>query len=85
MEFLIFLIGFILGALVVFIYNKALSKNTKITNDLMLEQMKLYFENTANKLFKENSQELTAQSKEKLEDFYKRFKERIEDFERRAE
>ncbi len=85
MEFLMFLIGFMLGALIVFIYNKALSKNTKITNDLMLEQMKLYFENTANRLFKENSQELTAQSKEKLEDFYKRFKERIEDFERRAE
>lgn len=85
MEFLIFLVGFLIGSLCVFFYFKALEKNTKTSNDLMFEQMKLYFENTANKLFKESSQELTTQNKEKLEDFYKRFKERIEDFEKRAE
>ena len=85
MEILIFLVGFIIGALCVVFYFKSLEKSKKVSSDLMLEQMKLYFENTANKLFKENTQELTAQNKEKLEDFYKRFKERIEDFERRSE
>lgn len=45
----------------------------------------MYFENTANKIFKESSQELTAQNKEKLDEFFKRFRERIEDFEKRTE
>lgn len=51
----------------------------------MLEQMKLYFENTANKVIKDSSIELTEQNKEKLDEFFKRFKEKIEDFEKRTE
>ena len=79
MEILIFLVGFLLGALVVFIYHRTMSKNIQKVNDLALENMKMFFENTANRIFKENSQELSAQNKEKLEEFYKNFKERIED------
>ena len=82
MEILIFLVGFLLGALVVFIYHRTMSKNIQKVNDLALENMKMFFENTANRIFKENSQELSAQNKEKLEEFYKNFKERIEDFEK---
>lgn len=85
MEILIFLGGFLIGALCVFIPFKVISKNDKTSRDLMLEQMKLYFENTANKIFKENSSELSVQNREKLDEFFKRFKEKIEDFERRTE
>lgn len=85
MEILIFLGGFLVGALCVFIPFKVISKNDKTSRDLMLEQMKLYFENTANKIFKENSTELSSQNREKLDEFFKRFKEKIEDFERRTE
>ena len=62
-----------------------INKNNKSNQDMMLEQMKMYFENTANKIFKESSSELSEHNKEKLEEFFKRFKERIEDFEKRAE
>ena len=85
MEFLIFLVGFLIGALCVFIPFKVMSKNDKVSRDLMLEQMKLDFENTANRIFKEHSSELSVQNREKLDEFFKRFKEKIEDFERRAE
>lgn len=85
MEILIFLVGFLIGALCVFIPFKVIRKNDKASRDLMLEQMKLYFENTANRIFKENSSELSIQNREKLDEFFKRFKEKIEDFERRAE
>lgn len=85
MEFLIFLVGFLIGALCVFISFKVMSKNDKVSRDLMLEQMKLYFENTANRIFKEHSSELSVQNREKLDEFFKRFKEKIEDFERRTE
>ena len=85
MEFLIFLVGFLIGALCVFISFKVMSKNDKVSRDLMLEQMKLDFENTANRIFKEHSSELSVQNREKLDEFFKRFKEKIEDFERRAE
>ena len=85
MDILVFLVGFFLGALCVFIPYKVINKNNKTSQDFMLEQMKLYFENTANKIFKESSSELSLQNREKLDEFFKRFKEKIEDFEKRAE
>ena len=51
----------------------------------MLEQLNLHFENTANKVLKDNSTTLTEQNSEKLEEFFKRFRDKIEDFEKRAE
>lgn len=85
MEFLIFLIGFIAGALAVYVPLFLGRKNEQNTKDIMLEQMKLYFENTANKVIKDSSTELTEQNREKLDEFFKRFKEKIEDFEKRSE
>lgn len=92
MEILIFLGGFLIGALCVYIPICIINKNSKtiaVSQDEMFkqmnEQMKLYFENTANKIFKESTSELSESNKEKLEEFYKRFKERIEVFEKRAE
>lgn len=85
MEILIFLVGFIIGALCVFIPFYIINKNNRSLQEQTFEQMKLYFENTANKVFKESSQELTTQNREKLDEFFKRFKDKIEDFEKRAE
>ena len=92
MEILIFLGGFIIGALCIFVPMHIINKNNRQAElsqsevfEKMQEQMKLYFENTANKIFKEGSSELTEQNKEKLEEFFKRFRERIEDFEKRTE
>ena len=85
MEILIFLAGFFIGVLCVFVPFKVIDKSNRASQDLMLEQMKLYFENTANKIFKESSSELSSQNREKLDEFFKRFKEKIEDFEKRAE
>ena len=85
MDILGFLVGFFIGALCVFIPYKVINNNNRTSQDLMLEQMKLYFENTANKIFKESSSELSVQNREKLDEFFKRFKEKIDDFEKRAE
>lgn len=86
MEILIFLGGFLFGALVVGVPFLIINKNNASKSqdsEKLLEQMKLHFENTANKIFKESSQEMTETNKEKLEEFFKRFKDRIEDFERK--
>lgn len=92
MEVLIFLGGFLVGAVCVFIPFRIIENNNReksVYQDAILEkmqeQMKLYFENTANKIFSDNSNKLSDQNKEKLEEFFKRFKEKIEDFEKRAE
>ena len=85
MEILVFLAGFLVGALCVFIPFKVINKNNKASQDILLEQMKLYFENTANKIFKESSSELSNQNRERLDEFFKRFKEKIEDFEKFVE
>lgn len=84
MEILIFLAGLFAGVLCTTIYFVVLNRNTKKSYDSMLNEMKLAFELTANKIFKENSQELSVHNKEKLEEFYTRFKDRIENFEKLA-
>ena len=85
MDFLIFLIGFLLGIFVVIIPTYFIKKQSRQLDDVLLEQMKLSFENTANKVLQENSQSLGEQNKERLEEFFRRFKDKIEDFEKRSE
>lgn len=73
MENLIFLGGFLLGAICVFVPFFLAMKNSQ-TN----------FENIANRIFKETSADFSSQNREKLDEFFKRFKERIEDFENKT-
>ncbi len=75
MEFLIFFLGFLIGALAVFVPSYFVKKQAKTVNDAVLEQMKLYFENTANQVLKQNSALFSEQNREKLEEFFKRYKE----------
>lgn len=88
MEILLFLGGFLAGALCVFIPVKIISKTKEnVQNTVfesMQEQMKLYFENTANKILNDGSNKLTEQNKEKLDEFFTRFKDRIELFEKQT-
>ena len=74
MEILIFIGGFILGAICVFIPFLLANKNTQGN-----------FENLANKIFKEHSAEFSTQNREKLEEFFTRFKERMEMFEKNSQ
>lgn len=85
MELLIFIAGFVLGGIAVWVPFYLSRRNTAAVNNALFEQMKLYFENTANKVIKDSSAELSGQNTQKLEEFYKRFKEKIDDFEKRAE
>lgn len=85
MNIVVFFIGFFVGALFVFIPFKVIRNNEKQTHQNTLEQMKLYFENTANKIFQENSNKFSSQTNEKLEDYFKRFRDKIEYFEKRNE
>lgn len=81
----IFLVGFICGAGLVFVMFNTIQKGAKTSTEDMQNQMQLQFENLANRLFKESSEEFSTQNKEKLEEFFSKFKERIEDFEKRTE
>lgn len=85
MEIIIFLVGFLCGAGIVFIIFNTIHKSAKTSTEQMFSQMQLYFENITNKLFKESSEEFSVKNKEKLEEFFAKFRERIEDFEKRAE
>ena len=85
MEIIIFMAGFILGAGIVFAIFSVLQKNSKTSTQDLYNQMQLQFENLANKVFKESSEEFSTQNKEKLEEFFAKFKEKIEDFQKRTE
>lgn len=85
MDIIIFLVGFILGAGIVFAVFKMTQRKAEDEKQEMISQMQLQFENLTNKIYKESSEEFSSQNKEKLEEFFAKFKERIEDFEKRTE
>lgn len=85
MEIVIFLVGFVLGAGLVFAIFSMTQRKAEDSKEEMLTRMQLQFENLTNKIFKESSEEFSTQNKEKLEEFFSKFKERIEDFEKRTE
>ena len=55
MEFLIFFIGFIVGACLVSVFAIIAQKQSTKDRDTLMEQMKLFLENSANKVLAENS------------------------------
>jgi len=85
MEIVIFLVGFILGAGIVFAIFTQTQRKAEDSKEEMLSQMQLQFENLTNKIFKESSEEFSTQNKTKLDEFFSKFKEKIEDFEKRTE
>lgn len=85
MDIIFFLVGFILGAGIVFAIFSMTQRKTEDAKEEMITRMQLQFENLTNKIFKESSEEFSSQNKEKLEEFFSKFKQRIEDFEKRTE
>ena len=75
MEIAIFVLGFILGGIAAYIPQMMSKKNEQANKEALFEQMKLHFENTANKVLQENSTSFAQQNKEKLEEFFKLYKE----------
>ena len=75
MEIIIFLVGLFIGVIATTAFFKAFQKSSKSMTDELVEQMKLQFENTANRVFKESSEDFSNINKEKLEDFFSIFKE----------
>lgn len=85
MDIIYFIIGFVLGAGIVFAIFSSTQKKAENAKEEMISKMQLQFENLSNKIFKESSEEFSNLNKEKLDEFFGKFKERIEDFEKRTE
>ncbi len=85
MEILIFIAGFLVGGIAVYVPFFISRKSETKSKELLFEQTKLLFENMANSVVKDSSRELNEQNQIKLDEFYKRFKEKIEDFEKRSQ
>lgn len=85
MEIVVFILGFVLGAGLVFAIFTMTQRKSEDAKEEMISRMQLEFENMTNKIFKESSEEFSTQNKVKLEEFFSKFKEKIEDFERRTE
>ncbi|MBR6098675.1 DNA recombination protein RmuC [bacterium] len=83
MDLAVFFTGFVIGALFVLIPVLIIKKMTGMHNAEALDNMKLYFENTAHKVLQDNSSTFSNQTEEKLEEFFKRFKDKIEYFEKK--
>lgn len=84
MDIVLFLAGFLTGAILVAVIFTMVNNKGKNSTDALMKQMELYFENTANKIFEESSAKFSNTNKEKLDDFFSKFKEKIEDFEKRT-
>lgn len=82
MDIILFLAGFLTGAILVAVIFTVVNSKGKNSTDALMKQMELYFENTANKIFEESSAKFSNTNKEKLDDFFSKFKEKIEDFEK---
>lgn len=90
MNIVIFLIGFILGAVLVFVLQTVVAGRAKTDDEAfekreeeLYKRMQTEFENTALKLFNSSSDAITLKNTESLDRILKQFKERIEDFEKR--
>ncbi len=89
MNIVIFLIGFVVGAVLALILQMIVAKRAnRAEEELQKREEELYkrmqteFENTALKIFNSSSDSITSKNSECLDRFLKQFKERIEDFEK---
>ena len=89
MNYVIFLIGFLLGAVLALILQVVVAKranNAEIAlqkrEEELYRRMQTEFENTALKIFNNSSDSITNKNSECLDRFLRQFKERIEDFEK---
>ncbi len=79
------IIGLITGIIATFAVYKIQQKNNLKSQEDMYNQMQLVFENIANKIAKENTQDFTNISKERMNELLEPFKEKIEEFKKKFE
>lgn len=85
MEILYFILGLVIGIIVTFAVFKMNQKNAITSQEELQNQMQLVFENTANKIIKENTQDFSNTSKERMNELLEPFKEKIEEFKKKFE
>ena len=85
MDYITFIIGFVIGGICVFIPFYFVHKHTIKLNNNTSEQMKIYFENIANSILKEKSEDMTNQTGEKFEEYFKRFRDCLEYYEKKSD
>ncbi len=85
MDIIIFLAGLIVGIGITITIFKLNEKNTIKSQEDLYNQMQLSFENLANKIMKENTQDFSTLSKERMTELLEPFKEKIEDFKKKFE
>lgn len=85
MSILLFIIGFVIGVITTFLIAKHANKNQQTSQQEMFNQMQLVFENMSNKIIKENTQDFSTMSKERMTELLEPFKEKIEDFKKKFE
>lgn len=82
MDYGIFFTGFGLGILFTAIPFYLAYRHIKNIKGSTEEQLKMLFENTANKIFQTNTTAFSTQAGERLDEYFKRFKDKLEDFEK---
>ncbi len=85
MNIIIFIVGFIIGVATTFLIVKQTGKSQQTVQEEMFNQMQLVFENMANKIIKENTQDFSTMSKERMTELLDPFKEKIEEFKKKFE
>lgn len=85
MEILYFVLGLIVGIVLTLAVFKINQKNNLKSQEDMYSQMQLVFENMANKIMKENTQDFSTLSKERMTELLEPFKEKIEEFKKKFE
>jgi len=82
MNYVIFLLGFLIGTVLTFAIQFLANRRAKAAENALYDRMKTEFENTALKVFNTSTSGITDKNSECLDRFLKQFKEKIDDFEK---
>lgn len=85
MDILYFIAGLVIGVILTFAVFKINQQNNLKSQEDLYSQMQLVFENIANKIMKENTQDFSTVSKERMNELLEPFKEKIEEFKKKFE
>lgn len=84
MELIIFLAGMAVGAAIMFIIWKFVSKKSNDAYSDVYEKMQLQFENLSNRIFKETTQDFSAMTKERMTEILDPFKEKFDELKKQS-
>ena len=84
-DYITFGIGVLTGAVCVSIPAYIIFRTSSKLNTNTKEQLKIEFENLANKIFQEKASDLSNQTGKDFDEYFKRFKDSLEYFQKRAD